>query len=43
MKKYLVYTELFGTRYFIGIFNTLKQAKEILKKYNGAKIEVYEE
>lgn len=43
MKQYLVYTELFGTRYFIGIFKTLKEAKEILKKYNGAKIEVYKE
>lgn len=43
MKKYLVYTVLFNTRYFIGLFNTKKEAEKVAKQYKDSKIEIYTE
>lgn len=43
MKKYLVYTVLFNTGYFIGLFDTKKEAEEVAKQYEDAKIEIYKE
>ena len=40
---YLVYTFLFNTRYFIGLFNTKKEAEKVAQQYDAAKIEVYKE
>lgn len=43
MKMYMVNTNLFGTKYFVGLFKSLKEAKECQKMYEGSKIEVYYE
>lgn len=42
MKKYfIVYTEIFNTRYFIGLCKTKKEALSMASTINGAKIESY--
>lgn len=43
MQKYIVYTVLFNTRYFIGLFNTKKEAEEVARQHEDAKIEIYTE
>lgn len=44
MKKYfIVYTELFNTRYFIGLCKTKKEALSMAGTIDGAKIEPYYE
>lgn len=41
MKKYIVYTVLFNTGYFIGLYNTRKEAEKIASQYEDAKVEIY--
>ena len=41
MKRWLVYTIIFDTRYFIGLFNTKKQAMQTANEYENAYIEEY--
>lgn len=43
MKQWLVYTNLYGSRYLIGIFKRLRDAKEVSEMYFGSKIEPYYE
>ena len=42
-KMYIVYTFIYGTRYFIGLYDKLKIAKEIASQFDDAKIEIYTE
>ena len=41
MKRWLVYTIIFDTRYFIGLFKTKKQAMQTANEYEDAYIEEY--
>ena len=42
MRKYwLVYTTLFGTGYFVGLFKRLKDAEEVCRNHDGYEIEEY--
>lgn len=42
-KMYIVYTVLFNTGYFIGLYNTRKEAERVAKQYEDAKVEIYTE
>lgn len=39
---YLVYTLIYNTKYFVGLYNTKKQAKKMAKENNGF-VETYTE